>query len=265
MPLPDKPNLEHLKKQANDLLKAYGDDKTEVSSRIQQQFKGFSATSRFILADAHMVIAREYGFSSWNKLKHYVEALETNQQPKLSKRKAFIQELVAQLLNWSKNHDSEHLGQRFAVMPLRDILAVRDGVIENKQHSLLVDGLLEGLKHTTPRVRYNCASALDHLADERCSKPLRDLLNDAVPRVRRATVHSLSCDACKVAPLPERDGLTEKLIEMALTDSNIRVRREAVNSLAESCDEKALAVLKNLLEDKDAAIRRIAKIALRNQ
>jgi HEAT repeat protein len=172
---------------------------------------------------------------------------------------------VSQLLDWSKNHDGEQLGQRFSIMPLRDILAVRDVVIENKRHSLLVDGLLEGLKHTKPRVRYNCAIALDHLADERCTKPLFDLLHNPVARVRRAAVHSLSCDACKVAPLLERDGLTEKLIEIALTDSNIRVRREAVNSLAESCDEKALPVLKNLLEDNDAAIQRMAKIALRNQ
>jgi HEAT repeat protein len=150
-------------------------------------------------------------------------------------------------------------------MPLRDILAVRDVVIVNGQHSLLVDGLLEGLKHAAPRVRYNCAAALDHLADERCTEPLRNLLNDPVARVRHAAVHSLSCDTCKVSPLPERNNLTEKLIEIVLTDSSIRVRREAANSLAESCDEKALLVLKRLLESDDATIQRTARVALQRQ
>ncbi len=96
-------------------------------------------------------------------------------------------------------------------------------------------------------MRYNCAIALDHLADERCTEPLRQLLNDSVPRVRRAAVHSLSCDACKVSPLSNHDGLTETLINMALHDPSIRVRREAVNGLVESCDRKAIPVLKDLL------------------
>jgi HEAT repeat protein len=183
----------------------------------------------------------------------------------MTARQVFIQELSSQLLLWSKNLECEHLGACFAVMPLRDIIAVRDNVIKDCQYSLLVDGLLEGLKHTEPPVRYNCAVALDHVADERCTKPLRELLNDPVARVRRAALHSLSCDACKVSPLPHSNDLTEILTEMALTDPSIRVRREAVNSLAASCDVKALPVLKKLLEEKDVAMQRTAHIALKRQ
>lgn len=262
--LPVKPNLEYLKKQAKDLLKAYRADTAEVSSRIRQQLKDFSASSRFLLADAQTVIAREYGFATWAQLKLHLETLKAK-KPKPSARKAFIQDLVNQLMAWSKHLESEQLGQRFGVMPLRDILAVRDVVVQTNQHAMLVDGLLEGLKHSEPRVRYNCAIALDHLADERCTAPLRQLLNDPVPRVRRAALHSLSCDACKVSPLPDRNDLTEKLTEMALKDSSIRVRREAVNSLAEACDEKARPVLQRLLEDKDIAIQRLARSALKHQ
>lgn len=262
--LTNKPNLEHLKAQAKHLLKVYRAGDAETLKRIQNQLTHFSSSSRFLLADAQLVIAKEYGFSSWSKLKLHVE--KTNMKtPEVSKRKVFIQELVAQLLAWSQHHEIEKLGQRFAIMPLRDILAVREVVVANGQHSPLVDGLLEGLKYTEPRVRYNCAAALDHLADERCTEPLRKLLNDPVARVRRAALHSLSCDACKVSPLPNRDELTEKLIEMTLSDSSIRVRRVAVASLTENCDSRTLPVLQGLLEDDDVAIQRTARIALARQ
>jgi glyoxalase superfamily protein len=55
-PLPTRPNLEHLKKQAKDLL---GD--------LQRQ------NPEAKLADALHAIAREYGFASWPKLKLVVE------------------------------------------------------------------------------------------------------------------------------------------------------------------------------------------------
>jgi hypothetical protein len=262
--LPHKPSLEHLKTRAKNLLKAYRAGDPQILKRIQTQLKNFSASSRFLLADAQLVIAKEYGFSSWTKLKLHVETT-VMKKLKVSKRKVFIQELVTQLLTWSKNHESEKLGQRFAIMPLRDILAVREVVASNSQHSLLVDGLLGGLKHTKAPVRYHCAAALDHLADERCTEPLRELLDDPVARVRRAALHSLSCDACKVSPLPNRDELTEKLTEMALNDSSLRVRRVAADSLAESCDPRAIATLQTLAEENDTLLQRTARIALKQK
>lgn len=54
-PLPERPNLRHLKDQAKDLLKAGG-----AMSLTQAQFK----------------IARRYGFTSWPKLKAHVDSLE---------------------------------------------------------------------------------------------------------------------------------------------------------------------------------------------
>src|ERR1700730_2643419 len=54
-PLPDRPNLRHLKDQAKDLLKA-----------------GAAAS----IADAQFTIARLYGFASWPKLKAYIESIE---------------------------------------------------------------------------------------------------------------------------------------------------------------------------------------------
>jgi ankyrin repeat protein len=54
-PLPDRPNLRHLKDQAKDLLKSGG-----AASLTHAQFK----------------IARLYGFDSWPKLKAHVDSLE---------------------------------------------------------------------------------------------------------------------------------------------------------------------------------------------
>src|SRR3984885_6097228 len=54
-PLPDRPNLRHLKDQAKDLLKT-GEAKS--------------------IADAQFKIAHLYGFASWPKLKTHVESFE---------------------------------------------------------------------------------------------------------------------------------------------------------------------------------------------
>ena len=54
-PLPDRPNLRHLKDQAKDLLKAG------------------AATS---ISDAQFTIARLYGFASWPKLKAHIDSVE---------------------------------------------------------------------------------------------------------------------------------------------------------------------------------------------
>lgn len=60
-PLPDRPNLRHLKDQAKDLLKA-----------------GTAAS----VADAQFQTARLYGFASWPKLKAHVESFEETGQLK---------------------------------------------------------------------------------------------------------------------------------------------------------------------------------------
>ncbi len=62
-PLPESPNLRHLKDQAKDLLRA-GDAES--------------------LTDAQFKIARLYGFASWPKLKEHVDSLEEIGQLKLA-------------------------------------------------------------------------------------------------------------------------------------------------------------------------------------
>jgi len=73
--LPAKPNLEHLKKQAKELLHEFELGKPAAIELFP------SLVSRPKLADAQHVIAREYGFASWAKLKEHVEAAARVLQP----------------------------------------------------------------------------------------------------------------------------------------------------------------------------------------
>jgi ankyrin repeat protein len=77
--LPASPNLEQQRKRAKDLLKAVRAGEGEALRRFARSHPrlGASPTLRndARLADAQWVIAREYGFTSWARLKAHVEAL----------------------------------------------------------------------------------------------------------------------------------------------------------------------------------------------
>jgi len=78
--LPAKPNLEHLKKQAKDLLQASQRGDTTTAEPIRSL--PLSATEESPkLADAQDAIAREYGFASWTKLKEHVESVTLARKP----------------------------------------------------------------------------------------------------------------------------------------------------------------------------------------
>lgn len=72
--LPAKSNVEHLKKQAKDLLRSCQQGDGAAMERFRS-FVSFSAPGSLQLADAQYVIARDYGFASWPKLKEHVESL----------------------------------------------------------------------------------------------------------------------------------------------------------------------------------------------
>lgn len=79
--LPVDPSLENLKNQAKALLKSHRQGLSEANSRIHEFHPEWSRRSveqiqhaDISLSDAQWVIAREYGFDSWAKLKHYVES-----------------------------------------------------------------------------------------------------------------------------------------------------------------------------------------------
>jgi ankyrin repeat protein len=73
--LPDRPNLEHLKKQAKDLLGDYRAGDVDAVAEVNRADRSPPSAQDFALADAQRVLARAYGFESWTKLKQKVEGV----------------------------------------------------------------------------------------------------------------------------------------------------------------------------------------------
>lgn len=79
--LPPRANLEHLKKQAKDLLDDHKRADPAALARIREAVPAFAgmddaaiARAPFALHDAQSAIAREYGTKSWNELREAVAA-----------------------------------------------------------------------------------------------------------------------------------------------------------------------------------------------
>jgi Ankyrin repeats (3 copies) len=78
--LPDRVNLDHLKKQAKDLIHLYRDRDPEAIARFRRALPVAANRSEdailslmLRLHDAQSCVAREYGFASWPDLRSYVE------------------------------------------------------------------------------------------------------------------------------------------------------------------------------------------------
>jgi ankyrin repeat protein len=71
--LPARPNLEHLKKQARQLLRGFSEADASAVDRFREAQVTLTPAPK--LAQAQLVIAREYGFDSWANLKAQIGAL----------------------------------------------------------------------------------------------------------------------------------------------------------------------------------------------
>lgn len=82
-PLPSRPSLEFERKEAKALLRQLRAGHRESLARAIAQHPGIDAVdpTRSKLADAQLVIAREYGFASWPKLVRYFRDVE--RQPRI--------------------------------------------------------------------------------------------------------------------------------------------------------------------------------------
>jgi Lon protease-like protein len=82
--LPARPNLEHLKTQAKDLLAAHERGEpaalarfaAELPNEKKRKSERESEKKSAALHDAQFVVAREYGFANWNALRAHVEHAE---------------------------------------------------------------------------------------------------------------------------------------------------------------------------------------------
>ena len=78
--LPPHPSIEQLKKQAKDLRKEHQSADAEVMAQIKEHLPRFAdasdeevRTAEISLQDCQHIVAREYGFESWNWLRAVVE------------------------------------------------------------------------------------------------------------------------------------------------------------------------------------------------
>jgi ankyrin repeat protein len=116
-PLPSRPNLDHLKKQAKDLLRLYeaGDphafERLRASLPSARDTHDAALTARGLrLHDMQSCVAREYGFPSWDALRAYVEHGQTDNPAHLLHR----------WLNFVYQHDAERPRPDLAARMLAD-------------------------------------------------------------------------------------------------------------------------------------------------
>lgn len=142
-------------------------------------------------------------------------------------------------------------------------------VMQAAQHVLLtrgvetLDALVIGLRHFDKRIRATCAGLMDHLGDDRCTKPLSDVLkNDSQESVRRNALHSLACQGCKACPLT--GDILAPIMDAALHDRSIVVRRRALQYLVgQKRDGRAMAVAQQVLaSESDLVLLRRAERVL---
>lgn len=77
---PYRPDFNQFKRQAKELLKTYRAGDANAVAEVQRHEEAPDPTA-FALHDAQRVLARSYGFTSWQKLKSYVQAIQPYWRP----------------------------------------------------------------------------------------------------------------------------------------------------------------------------------------
>ena len=139
------------------------------------------------------------------------------------------------------------------------------GLLSERGKATSMAAVLTGLGDPRWKVRRTCADFLDHWGDQNCVQPLLQLLRDPRENVRRLALHSLLCQQCKQCPL-EGD-FTDAIVERALVDRSVRVRRIAIEALGGfPVDARIEHVLQAVLEkDTDPVLLSRARSALLRQ
>ena len=118
--LPDQPNLEHLRKQAKELLEQFRANESTAVAEVQR-FERTPDPSHFALSDAQRVLARAYGFESWPKLKAFVDGATIARFSDAVKAgdMAQVRSMLAsrpELVGMDRSGNDEHRGLHYAVL-----------------------------------------------------------------------------------------------------------------------------------------------------
>jgi ATP-dependent protease La (LON) substrate-binding domain len=138
--LPTRPNLDHLKKQAKDLLDAHQRGEPEALARIRAAVPSFAKMTDdelkrapFALHDAQSAIAREYGMKSWNDLREAVAAKNDPALPNDLMRALFplaLPDAVGEAVREASRRRAEATAAKEAVLaPRLPVIAMRNALI----------------------------------------------------------------------------------------------------------------------------------------
>jgi hypothetical protein len=114
-----RPDLAQLKRQAKELLKAFGAGEIDATAEVHAHYQG-AHRETFALHDAQLVLARSFGFASWPKLKAYVDGVTTRRLADAARAGdlATTRSMLAarpELVNLCVGENDEHRALHYAV------------------------------------------------------------------------------------------------------------------------------------------------------
>jgi ankyrin repeat protein len=217
--LPSKPNLNQLRNQAKDLLRAMRAGEPAAVAEVRTHYGSESpasaeAAKTFQLSDAQLVIARAYGFVSWPKLKAFVDGVTVSRFMAAvnagdAERVKDLLRQRAELVHMDTAGNDEHRGIHYAVLR-RDPAMVR----------LLMQSGADARKGIWPHRDATTAYAL---ANERDYQDIVAAIEEEEQRRREQT----SCPNTTVSPAQDRineairTGENAAAIRMLEEDSNL--------------------------------------------
>jgi hypothetical protein len=118
--LREHPDLDQLRRQAKELLRAFGAGDADAASEVNAHYRDADA-AKFALHDAQLVLARSHGFESWPKLKADVDGAtvkrlaEAVRAGDIAQVRAMVKS-PPELVHMDVAHNDEHRALHYAVL-----------------------------------------------------------------------------------------------------------------------------------------------------
>jgi ankyrin repeat protein len=118
--LREHPDLDQLRRQAKELLAAFGAGKADALAEVSAHYRNADAAT-FALHDAQLVLARSYGFESWPKLKAFVDGVTVKRLVDAVRAEDLAQvsamlKARPELVNTDMAENDEHRALHYAVL-----------------------------------------------------------------------------------------------------------------------------------------------------
>ena len=117
--LPDRSSLDHLKKQAKDLIRQCRNRDTEAIARFRRALPAAAGRSdeeiaalELRLHDAQSCVASEYGFASWTELRKYVETQSASRDDRAARVLSWLRLVYSGEVAGGSNRENPRLAVR---------------------------------------------------------------------------------------------------------------------------------------------------------